>query len=185
MKVIILSGVSGSGKTTYAKDLLSDPNRLGTAGLVSADQYFIQERKGHTSCTVWALVLTQGQYERTPSSPHGEYLFDASKLSEAHADCFRRFIDHLRAGTRLVIVDNTNTTNEEIAPYYLGAQAFGYEVEIVTFDVRLKIGQVHLENFAKRNSHGVSANVIWKQMVRLSGRKLLPWWHNTTITVRP
>jgi predicted ABC-type ATPase len=157
MKVIILSGVSGSGKTTYIEDQIHIED-LRSYGIVSADHYFMRGDGYH---------------------------FDASKLSEAHAECFRQFIDNLRMGVETVFVDNTNCSNEEIAPYYLGAQAFGYEVEIITLDVRLSIGSAHVENFAKHNLHGVDANAIWQQMCKLSGRKLLPWWTNTTITVRP
>ena len=73
------------------------------------------------------------------------YRFDKTKLAEAHGQCFRRFIDFLDVDVDLVIVDNTNTTTEEIAPYMLGASAYGYEAEVITIEVKLKIGKVWLD----------------------------------------
>ena len=137
--VIILSGVSGSGKSTYAR------TRLGSADVVSADSYFY-------------------------SIGGGKYAFDASKLSEAHGACFRRFIQLLQhTDENTIVVDNTNTTSEEIAPYVLGAQAFGATVEICT----LKGDYV--------NVHGVPEMTIEAQRTRIENRKLPPWWKNSEI----
>lgn len=77
-QVVILSGVSGAGKSTYAEKLLTE-----TQGIkVSADHYFMWE---------------------------DTYKFDPTKLGEAHADCFKRFISHLQApfSWSCVVVDNT------------------------------------------------------------------------------
>jgi len=96
-KVIILSEISGSGKSTFARD-------YPECKLFSADQFFLKE---------------------------GQYKFDPSKLGQARADCFFRFIEFIRSDDPvLAIVDNT--TVEEIFPYMLGSQAYGYEAEIVT-----------------------------------------------------
>ena len=154
MRVIVLSGISGSGKSTWAKGIIL-PH--GSTVVVSADDYF--------------------------DGPDG-YLFNPAKLGDAHAHCFGMFIAALEAKVDLVIVDNTNTTSEEIAPYMLGASAYGYEAEIITMSVALKIGKVYLDEFASRNIHGVSSNVVWNQLVRLQARKLLPWWKHTTVTVK-
>ena len=142
MRVEILSGVSGSGKSTYA---WSRTKEIPKSGVVSADLYF---------CF------------------NGEYNFDPKKLSEAHGWCFRKFIEELRRnphGLDLVIVDNTNTTEAEIAPYVLGAQAYEAEVEIITFFCEPEIAH-------KRNVHGVSLESVMKQYERFKKRNFPPWW---------
>lgn len=143
-QAIILSGVSGSGKSTYASALVKDEGYY-----FSADTYFMRG---------------------------GTYHFDASKLTLAHASCFRDFLDGARQGKAdLLVVDNTNTTATEIAPYVLGAQAFGYEPEIVTImcDTR------DVESAAARNKHKVPLPVVLAQHRRLKERVLPPWWKST------
>lgn len=158
-KVIVLSGVSGSGKSTYAKGLAND-SAYATNGhvlIVSADDHFMKD---------------------------GQYSFDPSKLSEAHGECFRRFLFALdRAGrdgpggSDTVVVDNTNTTSEEIAPYMLAAQAFGWEAEIRTLDIEW----ADLVFYFQRNIHVNDIVVIERQFRRIVERKLLPWWKHTWI----
>jgi predicted kinase len=61
----------------------------------------------------------------------GEYRFDPKKLGEAHAECLQRFVDTMdQPELADVVVDNTNTTLVEIAPYVALAQAFGWAVDI-------------------------------------------------------
>jgi predicted kinase len=130
MKIKILQGVSGSGKSTWAR------KRQGLIGagecvIVSADHYF---------------------------EIGAEYKFDSSKLTQAHGHCFQRFLDYVeRKRYKEVIVDNTNTTQYEIAPYILGAAAFHeYDIEILRFTCPIEV-------CAKRNKHGVSLRTIQRQ----------------------
>jgi len=142
-KVIILSGISGSGKSTFAA------RDYPGFKLFSADHFFLKE---------------------------GQYKFDPSKLGHAHADCFFKFIEFIRSdNTALALVDNTNTTVEEISPYMLGSQAYGYEAEIVTISC-------DVETAAARNTHGVPPSAVWNQYNRLRNRKLPPWWKHSIIT---
>lgn len=147
--VIILSGVSGSGKSTYAEKLLTE-----TQGVkVSADHFFM--------CG-------------------GVYKFDARKLGDAHADCFRRFIGFLYDDNcQCVVVDNTNTTVEEISPYMLGAAAFGWEAEIRT--ILAEPGDIDL--LCGRNIHSVPRDVIIAQGRRIHTRKLPPYWKHTFVDI--
>ena len=148
-QVKILSGVSGSGKSTYAHSLVTNDG----GSIVSADYFFMQ---------------------------NGKYNFNVNSLSAAHGACFRGFIDAMRDNLDLIVVDNTTT--EEIAPYVLGAQAFGYECEIITVSIRDEIDGI--QKCAERNSHGVPFKSIAAQQSRLAARKLLPWWNAKTVPAR-
>lgn len=163
-KVVIMSGVSGSGKSSQIGKILEDINRMRSDFPVmhyvcSADHYF------------WNAELRR-------------YDFDPSKLSAAHADCFRNFIDALCRHQNdvedyIIFVDNTNTTVEEISPYILGASSFGFDAEVMTLLVRYE----DLDKCAVRNSHGVGLRSIEAQSRRLANRHLPPWWNAKTIEV--
>ena len=115
MKIEILQGISGAGKSTYA-DSRKD------AMVCSAD-YF------------WRGAKMQ---------PH--------LLPEAHRYCFRGFMGEVLRKNPYVIVDNTNLMAETVSPYYLAGDAYGYEVEIVRFNVSPEVA-------AERNVHSVPS---WK-----------------------
>ena len=55
------------------------------------------------------------------------YKFNPTRLGEVHGLCLLNFLDAAQRG-RNVVVDNTNITVEEIAPYYALAEAYGREV---------------------------------------------------------
>lgn len=156
-KVVVMSGLSGSGKSTYVQDVLFGRKKEGN----------VIQWAGNGSC----VVLSADDYF---IGRDGVYRFDPTKLSSAHGECFRNFISALESECELVVVDNTNTTNEEIAPYMLGAQAYGYDAEIVTLRASVSM-------CVERNTHGVTQRGIEAQWVRLCSRKLLPWWKNSDI----
>lgn len=135
MQVVIVSGIPGSGKSTFTKQQTN-------AVVCSADQYFTKD---------------------------GEYKFDVTKLSEAHGECLRRFTQALLEKKDLVLVDNTNTTVLEIAPYYSMAKAYGYAVKLVTV-------QCDPETAYSRNIHGVPLPAIKAMSLRLADRWFPPYW---------
>jgi len=135
-QVIVLSGASGSGKSTFAKQL--------NGRIVSADSYFMK---------------------------NGAYQFNPAELSNAHAHCFRMFIEHLQNKKEKVIVDNTNTTVEEISPYMLGAAAYQYSASIITVQSTL-----NPQELSARNLHGVGEKIILAQLERIKNRKLPHYW---------
>lgn len=103
MKVYILRGLSGSGKSTYARYLKKTEE--GDVLVCSAD-----------------TELDHG---------HG-YQFDSRKLPDAHKYCFRRFMDACAKRWDVIVLDNTNICFHHFSHYIAVAEAFDYEVEIVT-----------------------------------------------------
>lgn len=143
-QVIVMQGIPGSGKTTVANDFVRRHPDLRCA-IVSADDFFVERGKG-------------------------TYAFDASLLSQAHADCFRRFILLLQQRhVDVVIVDNTNSSAWEMAPYMLGAEAFGCSAAYwrVPCDP---------EAAAARNVHSVPRATVFSIHDRMLNERLPPWW---------
>lgn len=158
LSCIILSGVSGAGKSTWVDKEVYDHHRV----VFSADNFFIRD---------------------------GEYKFNAADLGRAHDDCLRQFTEACIGGADLkqkgdlglksgrqsvvepptLVVDNTNTTVDEINPYYRIAHAYGYAVELVTLHVDSKLA-------AQRNKHNVPEHAIHNMAVHLAGRKFPPYW---------
>ena len=102
------------------------------------------------------------------------YVFDKTKLADAHGMCLRRFVVAVMERFDLVVVDNTNTEVVEIAPYAAIALAYGYDLEVVTVACDPEIA-------FKRNVHGVPRHVFDAMVSNLKERKLLPRWPSRTI----
>lgn len=102
MKVVIMRGISGSGKSTYAQQIL---DLWGPGRIVSADDFFMKD---------------------------GTYQFNPSGIGEAHAVCLGKFLMHLQNRIPLVIADNTNIRLWEFNNYLKLARWFEYKIEILT-----------------------------------------------------
>lgn len=138
-KVIIMRGIQGSGKSTYASMLHECATEDGMIPCtVSADHFFM--------------------------GPQG-YQFDVDKLSDAHKDCMRRYLQAINAGMSPVIVDNTNINVEDIAPYVAVGEAMGYEVVITQVNTPPDVA-------AKRNVHGVGKKQVHDAHDRLKRIRL-------------
>ena len=94
MKVILLRGISGSGKSTYTTSLVKGMKKVEYR-ICSVDNYFMN---------------------------NGEYTFNPRLLDKAHRDCFCDFRIALERRVDLVIVDNTNTRLYELSPYVMTAK---------------------------------------------------------------
>ncbi len=140
--VFILRGIPGAGKSRLTKKLRK--NRKDAVA-VSADDYFV--------------------------GADGKYRFIPSELGNAHHCCLFSFIDLLDRRKRTVIVDNTNTTVAEVAPYAALALAQGYTVQILTI-------KANAREAARRNVHGVPVETVFRMAKRLKEEtpRLPPWW---------
>jgi len=112
----------------------------------------------------------------------GEYRFDVAKLGEAHGQCMRRAIEHVQRDVEApLVVDNTNISNVEIAPYVLLAQAYGWFPQILT----LHSESAYIVSVcAKRNSHGVPierVTAMFEQLL-LELPATPPWWNQQVLT---
>lgn len=132
-EVIILQGVSGAGKSSYIQKI--EEARNLRASVASADAFFME---------------------------NGVYKFSVAGLTQAHATCFKTFIKYLENQSPLVVVDNTSTSDWEVAPYILGANAYDYDHKILSLQVR------DLQKAAARNTHGVSLAGIEGQAARIA-----------------
>ncbi|WP_050917815.1 ATP-binding protein [Vibrio campbellii] len=98
-KLILIRGLPGSGKTTLAKKL----SKQLKAKHFEADMYFENES--------------------------GEYVFDGTKLTDAHEWCFQQTCKWLSKGNT-VIVSNTFVRHWEMKRYLQYCEKKDIEVEI-------------------------------------------------------
>jgi predicted kinase len=152
-EVIITSGIPGSGKSTWIRN---NTNPYMTE-VFSADTYFL--------------------------SSLGQYRFNQAMLSEAHSSCLKSYTerllhlcnDHDDSMQITLVVDNTNTSAWEIAPYYSLAQAFGIPVKVVRIIASP-------ETAYRRNIHGVEREKIQKMAERLARNPLPSFWNVVEVT---
>ena len=137
--VVIMQGVSGAGKSTVARQLI-----VGRpfARIVSADDYHTRE---------------------------GVYKCDPTKHGEAHNQCMRMFIEAAQDKMHLIVVDNVNARELNIAPYMAVAEAYGYDATILRVVCDPNVAHA-------RNIHGVPQENIVRWSADIFGRSLPPWW---------
>lgn len=162
--VIILRAVSGAGKSTWVRENFGEdlftpvftpkPEvRNGRTSVYSADHYFLDVEGG--------------------------YNFEGSNLPLAHGTCLKKYVlAMLDPDSKKLthIVDNTNTSVAEIAPYAALALAYGHELRLVTLHIDPVIA-------AERNVHGAPATAVARQAERLLAADLMPWWPNEDVVV--
>jgi hypothetical protein len=110
----LIRGLPGSGKTTLAKRLMYDAECAGrTVGHFEADQHFM------VPCTGQGLVGVR------------EYVFDASKLQEAHALCLQRTRESLTLDQD-AIVANCFIQYRDARPYFELAEELKCQMLVTT-----------------------------------------------------
>lgn len=110
MKLILIRGLPGSGKSTIAKNLC----RSMSLNWYEADHYFLNDE--------------------------GDYIFDATKLRQAHEWCQKQARISLQQDHR-TIVSNTFTTKKELKPYFELAKEFGIVPTVIHCENQF--GSVH------------------------------------------
>lgn len=135
-----MSGISGSGKSTYGKKLLAESS-ASVKKVVSADLYFFDE--------------------------DGVYRWDPKKLKDAHRWCYQQFLDFLcdndGSTNAHVVVDNTNTSRWEMERYAEGALRHGFALEVITI-------LYDPENGAEDNVHNVPLEATRRMNRKLQDR---------------
>lgn len=130
--IIVLSGVSGAGKSTYAKRLSDKLSGLRISNdICSADHYF--------------------------EDSFGNYKFDTTKLGLAHQSCKDKCELLCQLAVNVIIIDNTSLNYKEISPYCAIAEKYKYKLNVLRIESDLAN-----EELAARNKHGVSLEIIEK-----------------------
>jgi len=97
--------------------------------------------------------------------------FDPAKLPQAHQACYRDFLTAtMMERAPMVVVDNTNISSAEVAPYYLAGEALGYQVSLLRINVTPEVALA-------RNIHGVPAEIVDKMNAAWLRRDVMPWWN--------
>ena len=138
-KLIIMRGISGSGKSTKAKELKGD-------GVI------------HSTDDV---ISSMGDYNKFFADMMANK--DFSQLQQAHQTNLKNAVNSMKNGISPVIIDNTNLAPWEAKPYVIAALKNGFDdgnIEIVNIGT----GGASAEELAKRNTHGVPLDKI-KQMI--------------------
>ena len=114
--LILLRGLPGSGKSTLG-DVVLYTNKLGNQDVLSADNFFINES--------------------------GEYIFDASKLKEAHNSCQQKCAERMKYQFVKIVVANTFTEEWEMKPYFDMAERYNYRIHTVIVENRHGNQNIH------------------------------------------
>ncbi len=94
-----------------------------------------------------------------------KYEFHKRKLGFAHKSCKDKAFAAIKAGSPLVVIDNTNITYRDFKDYVDAAKAAGYEIEIVRLDCPVDVA-------IARGTHNVPADVVQRMAKDLASRKL-------------
>ena len=129
--LILVRGLPGSGKSTFANVILQQPNN-NPQEVLSADDFFVNNE--------------------------GVYVFDSSKIKEAHNYCQFRCSERMRQQKVRIVVANTFTQEWEMDAYNQLAKEFGYMVFTVIVENR----------HGGENQHGVPAEAIQRMKDRFN-----------------
>jgi len=114
--LILLRGVPGSGKSTFANVILQQPNN-NPQEVLSADDFFVNNE--------------------------GVYIFDGTKIKEAHNYCQFRCSERMRQEISRIVVANTFTQEWEMETYYEMAKRYNYRVHSVIIENRHGNENIH------------------------------------------
>ena len=151
--VILMRGLPGCGKSHYIETKLRNSVlTLPNLEVFSADHFFMVD---------------------------GEYKFDPKNIGQAHASCFRTYLEFLydmdiMELPEYVVIDNTNISAYEMSPYIQAANAYGLDHMITTLWYNPTLA-------AQRNIHGVPSHTIFAMYQRLLKEELPTFWKHRVI----
>jgi hypothetical protein len=163
MRLIVLRGIPGSGKSTFAKTNLPEADLIA-----SADDG----------------MMVDGVYKFDPAklpAAHGACLLAViAALQEGAAQNEMARISGISLSEMVIVVDNTSTSVAEVAPYVAVGQAYGAEVVIMTLRIDPKIA-------GPRNVHGVPQAGVDRMAAALDkgSEGMMPWWDHEVLTWDP
>jgi predicted kinase len=140
----IMRGISGSGKSTRAKELVGN-------GVI------------HSTDELWEATGDYfGAFKRMNDTG------DWSEHGKMHHKNFLNALASMKAGVSPVIIDNTNLRPNEAKKYVNAALELGFDdANILIEDVGT--GGVSAEVLASRNTHGVPLETIQKMVAKHKG----------------
>lgn len=159
IKMVIMRGISGSGKSTFVETSCKalgyhqDNSKMG-----GRQAYKVFSREGAND-----IVVCSADFWHITD---GEYRFDVRNLSTAHRECFRAALRALERGSD-VVIDNTNTQLDEMSPYVALAGAFDARLHFVHMTVDVDVA-------AARNVHSVDTRTVENQYRRFDSVR--PYW---------
>lgn len=112
--LILLRGLPGAGKSTFAKELSED----GKYPVFSVDDYF--------------------------TSKSGDYKFEFDKNHLAYKQCEENAQNAMQNGIPKIFIDNVFSLEWEMEPYFKLASAFNYRLFVVTVENRHKGQNIHM-----------------------------------------
>jgi tRNA uridine 5-carbamoylmethylation protein Kti12 len=150
-KLIIIRGVSGSGKSTIARHLLNCDRGMIHPDWHEADHFFNDDVEN-------------------------AYKFNYKQLSAAHRWCQATVARSLYFQRPLVVVSNTSIYHKDVMIYMELAYEYGYEWELIKSP-----GPWDLDTLFKRNEHGVPREVLENQIKRYQPMVSDTEWTNLEI----
>ena len=143
--VIILRGISGSGKSSIAKHYQS----LALASEPAAALSSSSSSSPALPASTRSLVCSADSFFLR----NHRYVFDSKLLSQAHSACLASFLALLASHSPYAIVDNTNVQRWEYDNYVRIAELLGYGVLVLEVVVQ---GEDEVRACGERNVHGVA-----------------------------
>ncbi len=115
-------------------------------------------------------------------NPERTYQFDPKRIGEAHTSCFsgvlncleHRFQFGCQHPAPYIVVNNTNISAYEIAPYIALANSYGLDHQILTIWCDPMVA-------ARRNIHQVPVEVVFSMYQRLLEENLPPLWKHQIV----
>lgn len=149
-QVVVMQGLPGAGKSTIARKLKHE---------------FISENQ---ECHIFSSDSFHME--------NGVYTYKQERAAKAHGRCLHMYARFLMANIpdtldphRLLIIDNTNTTVAEIAPYIALAHAFDWRAHVLRVSCDVETAVV-------RNTHGVPMSTLIKMQANIWQFNPPAWW---------